>query len=207
MQQFIRAPLPCIFPTMMVHAKIIAIMKIGKSHQTVSLKKAQGNIRITPSRPYRRKGGEKGYSYFAGQFREKGRRSHASSLRSSRNKKHICSISLRSFVRVWIPAFAGMTRHEVLFPVFLATTFYFLLGQFMTGHRAQFSSSSFSMPKGIVSPHRQTQPSVVFARSSSSQKGQASIFFSSLPFMIPRIRTVGYDPSHKTGSCPEPLRD
>ena len=57
---------------------------------------------------------------------------------------------------------------------------YFLFGQFMTGQRAQFSSSSFSMPKGIISPHWQTQPSDVFASSCSSQKGQASIILSLL---------------------------
>ena len=52
---------------------------------------------------------------------------------------------------------------------------YFLFGQFMTEQLAQFSASSFSMPKGIISPHRQDQPSVVFSWSCSSQKGQASI--------------------------------
>jgi hypothetical protein len=57
---------------------------------------------------------------------------------------------------------------------------YFLFGQFMTGQRAQFSSSSFSMPKGIISPHWQTQPSDFFVSSCSSQNGQASIVLSLL---------------------------
>jgi hypothetical protein len=52
---------------------------------------------------------------------------------------------------------------------------YLLLGQFMIGQRAQFSSVSFSIPKGIVSPQQQIQPSVVFVFSCSSQKGQASM--------------------------------
>jgi hypothetical protein len=39
-----------------------------------------------------------------------------------------------------------------------APGYYFLLGQFMTEQFAQFSSSSFSRPEGIVSPHRQSQP-------------------------------------------------
>ncbi len=43
---------------------------------------------------------------------------------------------------------------------------YFLLGQFMTEQLAQFSSSSFSMPKGIVSPQQQTQLSAVLVLSS-----------------------------------------
>jgi len=59
--------------------------------------------------------------------------------------------------------------------------FYFLFGQFITEQRAQFSSSSFSMPKGIISPHWQTQPSDVFVSSCSSQKGQASIVLSFFP--------------------------
>jgi hypothetical protein len=52
---------------------------------------------------------------------------------------------------------------------------YFLLGQFFAGQRAQFSSSSFSMPYGIVSPHPQIHPSAVFVRKGPSQKGQLSM--------------------------------
>jgi len=39
---------------------------------------------------------------------------------------------------------------------------YFRRGQFVTAQWAQFSSSSFSMPKGISSPHWQAQPFKVF---------------------------------------------
>jgi protein gp37 len=73
---------------------------------------------------------------------------------------------------------------------------YFLLGQFMTGQRAQFSLSSFSMPKGIISPHRQTQPSEVFVCSCSSQKGQASIVVSFLLQCYSTMRAARYDICH-----------
>ena len=57
--------------------------------------------------------------------------------------------------------------------------FYFLLGQFLAGQCSQFSSSSFSMPKGIISPHRQTQPSKVFVCNCSSQRGRQALWYPS----------------------------
>jgi hypothetical protein len=52
---------------------------------------------------------------------------------------------------------------------------YFRRGQSLTGQFAQFSSSSFSIPKGIVSPHRQAQPDSFLASRRLSQKGQQSM--------------------------------
>lgn len=63
---------------------------------------------------------------------------------------------------------------------------YFLLGQFMTEQFAQFSSSSFSRPKGIVSPHRQSQPEEILVCNTCSQKGQVSISAPPIGSMVRR---------------------
>jgi len=58
---------------------------------------------------------------------------------------------------------------------------YFLLGQSRMGQLSQFSSSSFSSPKGIISPHRQAHPSAVFVSGRSSQIGQQSMGHPHIP--------------------------
>ena len=52
---------------------------------------------------------------------------------------------------------------------------YFLLGQSRIAQFSQFSSSSFSIPKGMISPHWQAHPRTVFVFRCSSQKGQHNI--------------------------------
>ena len=56
---------------------------------------------------------------------------------------------------------------------------YFLLGQLMTGQREQFCSSSFSIPKGIVSPHSQTQLLAFLLQFPVAKRARIILFISS----------------------------
>ncbi len=65
-------------------------------------------------------------------------------------------------------------QRDVVAPVALFDLPYFLLGQSLA-QLSQFSLSSFSNPKGIISPHWQAHPRSVDSSRRLSQKGQHNI--------------------------------
>jgi hypothetical protein len=72
----------------------------------------------------------------------------------------------------------------------------------MTEQFAQFSSSSFSRPKGIISPHRQSQPEDILVCNTWSQKGQISIGAPRLAAWYAVRADFRYDADHEKQRLP-----
>ena len=86
------------------------------------------------------------------------------------------SPSCPDILHLWTALYASKKiQRDVVAPVALFDLSYFLLGQSLAGQLSQFSLSSFSNPKGIISPHWQAHPRAVDSSRRLSQKGQHNI--------------------------------